>query len=165
MRANIAGVPHRIVFQHKMLFADIPAPGGVRKVPVAFEADLTPWPRFHRIPKARAVTICAILTPVIPDGIAVTEPNWQVVASAPAVCSWSEKTFDKEFARQLALARVIETLPRAIGAPLVGAYMQSGRRTVCNLTAASRGRYASLQEALPSKASLASDDTPPTYLS
>lgn len=163
MRADISGVPHRIRFQHTMDFDVVPMPADakarrrrtsdatpleVRKVPKPFKVDLSPWPKFNRVPDARALTVCQILVPATgtPE-----EPIWHVVASAPAVCSWSEQSFDKEFARQLALARVVETLPRVIGAPLVGAYMESGSRTLRDLSAASRGRYSSLTDALPPK--------------
>jgi hypothetical protein len=90
---------------------------------------------YERVPLL-ALTTCGVYQP---QGKTDVGPVEWVLAAQPgeAACALSEpKGFDKEYARQLSLARVLVHLPRRLAGPLLGAYMMSGRRELRDLSGA-----------------------------
>lgn len=143
MQTEFASVPHRISFYHHMEYQLIGEGEFQKKIPIPFSIQVyTDKARPITVRLARAVTTCRILVG--------TKDSMQVIMEAQSVCSWSEQSFNKEFARQLSLARVLEQLSRPMGVALLVAYLKSkptGRK-LCNLLDASRGKYRTLSGAL-----------------
>lgn len=136
LRVEMGGQSLRIVYRHDQRLVDSgkrDRAGRPTKVPVPFEATGYDG---HRARLARAVTRCVILgRPIGLEGEAAAAAQRVVGREGISICSASEETFNREHARQQALARVLPTLPSyEMAARLLGAYMSSGHRTLVGLT-------------------------------